>query len=123
MTDSPATIVGNCTREPTLHYSPSGSAVASFGVAVNHRKKVGDKYEDDPSFFDVTCFGDLAENVGESIQKGTRVIVVGRWKQESWEKDGEKRSKHVLIADEVAASVKFATVVVERVERQGPGHD
>jgi single-strand DNA-binding protein len=112
------TIAGNAVREPELRFSQGGLSIASFGIAYSTRKK-GDngQWEDgETSFFDVTCFGQLADNVAESIHKGDRVIVTGTLKQRSWEaKDsGEKRSKVEIIADEVGPSLKWATTVVER---------
>ncbi len=72
------------------------------------------------SFFDVTAWQQLAENVAESVQKGTRVIVTGRLDQRSWEtQDGEKRSKIEIVADEVGPSVRYATAAVTKNERRG----
>jgi single-strand DNA-binding protein len=70
------------------------------------------------SFFDVTCWRDLAEHVAESVGKGNRVVVYGRLDQNTWEtKDGDKRSKVRIVADEVAASLRWATANVERAQR------
>lgn len=121
---STVTVVGNVTRDPELRFTPSGTAVATFGVASNRRwkNKVTDEWEEAVSFFDVVAWRDLAEHVTESIQRGARVIVVGRLEQRSWEtKDGEKRSKIEVVADEVGPSLRWATAQVERVERQKPG--
>ena len=103
------TIVGNMTRDPELRFTPGGLAVAGFGVAVNRKR--GE--EEQTSFFDVTAFGTLAENVCE-IGKGTRVIVVGRLEQRSWEQDGNKRSKVEIVADSIGPDVRWATVAVTR---------
>src|SRR5699024_1581580 len=109
-------VVGNVTRDPELRFTPGGMSIASFGVAWNRRKQDG---EDEVSFFDVTCFRDLADNVAESIHKGTRVIIYGALSQRSWEtSDGDKRSKVEIIADEVAPSLKWATASVTRNERK-----
>lgn len=120
MSDSPCTLVGNCTRDPELRYLPSGVALTTFGLAVNHRYKKGDAWESETSFFDVKCWRELAENVAESIVKGTRVLVSGRLAVESWEKDGETKSKVVLNADECGPSLKWATCEVVKIERRGP---
>jgi single-strand DNA-binding protein len=104
-----STIVGNLTRDPELRFTPSGLAVASLSVAVNRKR--GE--EEVVSFFDVTAFGTLAENVCE-LGKGTRVIVVGRLEQRSWEQDGNKRSKVELVADSIGPDVRWATVTVTR---------
>lgn len=118
-------IVGNCTRDPELRYTNSGMQVASFGVAVNERRRNPDsgQWEDgDTSFFDITCFRELAENVAESIGKGSRVIVTGTLRQRSWDTDdGQKRSKVEVIADEVGPSLRWATAQVERIGRSGGG--
>ena len=113
-----ATIAGNCIRDVELRFSQGGLSIASFGVAYSTRKRndAGQWEDGETSFFDVTCFGQLAENVAESIHKGDRVIVTGNLRQRSWEaKDsGEKRSKVEIIADEVGPSLKWATTTVER---------
>jgi single-strand DNA-binding protein len=112
------TIVGNMTRDAELRFTSSGTAVASFGVVFNKRTKNGDKWEDgDPQFFDVTCWRSLAENVAESLEKGTRVVVTGRLEYQTWEKDGDKRSKVQIVADEVGPSLRWATAEVSKTER------
>lgn len=106
------TIVGNATRDPELRFTPGGQAVASFGVAYNYKPKDGDERV---SFFDVTCWGSLAENVAESVAKGTRVLVAGRLEQRSWETDaGEKRNKVEIVADSVSPDLRWASAVVTR---------
>lgn len=117
--DNTVTIVGNVTRDPELRYLQSGTALASFGVAWNNRYKDrnGEQVEE-TSFFDVTCWRDLADNVAESISKGDRVIIYGRLDQRSWEtQDGEKRSKVEIQADDVAPSLKWATAQISKVRR------
>jgi len=88
------TVVGNVTRDPELRYTPSGASVVNFGVAWNRRYERNGQQIEDVSFFDITCWSNLADNVAASITKGTRVIVTGRLDQRSWEgQNGEKRSK------------------------------
>lgn len=112
-------LVGNVTRDPELRYTQSGMSIAKFGVAWNRRKQDG---EEEVSFFDVTCFRSLAENVAESVTKGTRVLVQGTLKQDSWEtQDGQRRSKVEIIADEVAPSLTWATAQITRNEFRGGG--
>ena len=112
-------LMGNLTRDPELRFTPGGAPVASFGLAWNRRDQNG---EDVTSFFDVTCWRDLAENVAESITKGSRVIVYGRLDQRSWEnQDGERRSKVEIVADDVAPSLKWATAELTRNEFRGDG--
>ena len=115
--DNTVTIVGNVTRDPELRYTPAGAAVANFGVAWNRK---GQNDEDVVSFFDVRCWRNLAENVSESISKGSSVIVYGRLDQRSWEnQDGERRSKVEIVADDVAPSLKWATADLTRNEFRG----
>jgi single-strand DNA-binding protein len=80
-------LVGNLTREPELRFTQGGMAVATFGLAVNRRvqNRQTNDWEDRTSFFDVVCYGSLGENVAESVTKGSRVLVVGRLEQRSWE--------------------------------------
>jgi single-strand DNA-binding protein len=118
------TIVGNLTRDPEMRYTPTGKSNTTFGVAVNRswRNQQTQEWEERTSFFNVVTWGNLAENVSSSLQKGMRVLVTGRLEQRSWETDqGEKRSVIEIIADEVGPSLVFATADVHRVERSGPG--
>jgi len=120
------TIVGNATRDPEVRYTPSGQAVATFGVAVNRRwqNRQTNEWEEAVSFFDVTAWQQLAENVAESITKGSRVVVSGRLDQRSWEtNEGEKRSKVEIVADEIAPSLKYATAAVTRNPKKDGNYD
>jgi single-strand DNA-binding protein len=122
MADNNVSVVGNCTRDPELRFTPSGQAVANFGLAVNRRwqNRQTQEWEEATSFFDVTCWQQLAENVAETVQKGTRIVVTGRLDQRSWEtQDGDKRSKVEIVADEVAPSLKWATAEITKNERRG----
>ncbi len=119
--DNSVTVIGNCTRDPELRFTNSGKAVASFGVAYSTRRRTQDgTWEDgDTSFFDVSCWDQLAENVCESIQKGNRIVVTGRLQQRSWENaEGEKRSKVEIVADDVSPSLRWATVQITRNEKR-----
>ena len=117
--DNTVTVVGNVTRDPELRFTPGGAPVANFGLAWN-RKDQND--EEVVSFFDITCWRSLAENVAESITKGQRVIVYGRLDQRSWEnQEGERRSKVEIVADEVAPSLVWATAEITRTEFRGGG--
>ena len=117
--DNTVTVVGNITRDPELRFAQSGMAIAQFGVAWNRKRQ---DQEDEVSFFDVTCFRQLAENVAESLKKGARVVVYGTLQQRSWETDnGDRRSKVEILADDVAPSLRWATVEVTRNESQGGG--
>ena len=113
------TVVGNVTRDPELRFTPGGAAVASFGLAWNRK---GQNDEEIVSFFDITCWRGLAENVAESITKGSRVVVYGRLDQSSWEdKEVNRRSKVEIVADDVAPSLMWATAEITRNEFRGDG--
>lgn len=117
-------LIGNITRDPELRFTPSGAAVANFGLAVNRRwrNQQTNEWEEQVSFFDVVCWRELAENVAESLTKGSRVMVSGRLDQRSWETDnGEKRSKVEVVADEIGPSLRWATAQVTRNERRDGG--
>ncbi len=116
------TVIGNLTDDPELRFTPSGQAVANFGVAVNRRwqNRQTQEWEEATSFFDISCWQQLAENVAESVQKGTRVVITGRLDQRSWEtQDGDKRSKVEIVADDVAPSLRWATADITKNERRG----
>jgi single-strand DNA-binding protein len=123
MSGNSITIVGNITRDPELRFTPSGQANARIGVAVNRRwqDKGSGEWNEATSFFDVICWRELAENVSESLKRGTRVIVTGRLEQRTWEQEGNKRSVVEIIADEVAPSLRWATAKVEKTERRSGG--
>jgi single-strand DNA-binding protein len=114
------TVVGNTTADPQLRFTASGQAAASFGLAVNRRwqNRQTNEWEEGVSFFDVVCWGQLAENTAQSLTKGCRVVVTGRLEQRSWETaEGERRSKIEITADEVAPSLRWATAAITRIER------
>jgi single-strand DNA-binding protein len=116
------TITGNLTREPEIRYTREGQATAQLGVAVNRRwqDRTTQEWQESTSFFDVICWRDLAENVALSLTKGMRVVVTGRLEHRTWEtEEGEHRSKVEITADEVGASLRFATAEVHKVERRG----
>jgi single-strand DNA-binding protein len=92
-------LLGNLTRDPEVRYTPSGTPVATLGLAVNNRMKQGDEWKDDPCFIDVVVFGKQAESCGEYLSKGQPVLVEGRLRYRTWEgQDGQKRSKHEVSA-------------------------
>jgi single-strand DNA-binding protein len=118
------TLVGNLTRDPELRFTPNGAPVVTFGVAVNRRWQNRDsqQWEEQTSFFNVTCWRDLAHNVAETLQKGSRVIVSGRLDQRSWQtQEGDKRSVVEVVADEVGPSLRWATASITRNERREGG--
>lgn len=123
--DNQVVVVGNLTRDPELRYTPNGAALVKLGIAVSRRVRddVSGQWKDaDTSFFDVTAWRTLAENAAESLTQGTRVVVVGRLRTNSWETaEGERRSKVEIEAEEIAPSLKWASAKVERQGR-GAGH-
>lgn len=119
--DNTVTVVGNVTRDPELRFTQGGMAVVNFGVAWNKRRNDG---EDEVSFFDVTCFRQLAENVADSVTKGARVVIYGTLSQRSWEtQQGDRRSKVEILADDVAPSLKWASAEITRNEFRGGSDD
>jgi single-strand DNA-binding protein len=123
--DNQVMLVGNLTDDPELRFTPNGAAVANFRLAVTPRVREGDSWKDgETSFFRINVWRQQAENVAETLQKGTRCIVVGRLRTRSWETpEGEKRSVTEVEADEIGPSLKFATAKVERSSRGGSGGD
>jgi single-strand DNA-binding protein len=124
--DNSVTVVGNLTRDPELRYTPSGQAQCTVGVAVNRvwtDRQTNEKKEN-VSFFNVVLWREMAENAGECLTKGMRVIVTGRLEQRSWEtQEGEKRNVVEIIADEIGPSIRWATAEVKRNERRGGDFD
>lgn len=123
--DTNLTLVGNLTADPELRYTPTGMAVANFTVASTPRvyNKQTSEWEDGSSLF-LRCnvWRQAAENVAESLQRGSRVIVTGRLKQRSYEtKEGDKRTVYEVEVDEVGPSLRNASAAVKRTEREKSG--
>ncbi len=115
--DNNATVTGNVTRDPEHKVTNGGMSIANFGIAWNKRKQDG---EDETSFFDVSCFRALADNVIESLNKGDRVTVTGHFQQDRWTTpEGENRSKVSFVADDVSPSLKWATASIQRNPKSG----
>ena len=121
--ENTVTLVGNITDDPELRFTPSGLPVANFTVAVNRRVPKDGGWEDKlEGFFRCSCWRDMAENVAESLTKGSRVMVVGRLQQRSWEdQEGNKRSAVEVQVDEVGPSLRWATARPERSQRSSGG--
>jgi single-strand DNA-binding protein len=96
-------LLGNLTRDPEVRYTPSGTAVASFAIAVNRKYKQGEETKDEVSYIDIVVFGKTAENCGQYLNKGDAILVEGRLQQRRWDdKDsGQKRSKVEVVAQVV----------------------
>ena len=123
--DTVITIIGNITGDPELRFTPSGAAVANFTVASTPRAfdRQSNEWKDGETLF-MRCsvWRDAAENVAESLQRGTRVIVSGRLKSRSYEtKEGEKRTVFEIEVDEVGPSLRYATAKVNKTQRGGGG--
>lgn len=90
-------LVGNLTRDVELKYTAGNTAVTEIGLAVNDRVKKNNEWVDETTFVDVTLWGRTAEVASEYLSKGSSVLIEGRLKLDTWEKDGQKRSKlHVI---------------------------
>jgi len=95
-------VAGNLTRDPELKYIPSGSAVCHFGLAINRKYKTKDGgLQDDVVFLDIEAWGKTGEAVAKYLTKGSKALVEGRLKLDSWEKDGVKKSKLKVVAIDV----------------------
>jgi single-strand DNA-binding protein len=95
------TLIGRLTRDAELKYTSGGMAIASFAIAVNRRRKNGDQWEEEASFFDIKLFGKSAEGLKQYLVKGKQVAIGGELRQDRWEQDGQPRSKVVVIANNV----------------------
>jgi single-strand DNA-binding protein len=125
MSENSVTLVGNLTDDPELRFTAQGAAVANFRIAVSKRirdPQTNEWKDGDTSFFRVNVWRQLAENVAESLARGTRVIVTGTLKMRQWEtQEGEKRSVVEVEATEVGPSLKWATAKMEKTSRQSGG--
>ncbi|RKX94180.1 MAG: single-stranded DNA-binding protein [Spirochaetes bacterium] len=94
-------LVGRLTRDAELKYTNAGTAVCKFSLAVNRRKRSGDQWTDEVSYFDVVLWGKQGEAIQQYLGKGKQVAVNGELRQNRWEQDGQKRSKVEIIAGNV----------------------
>ena len=119
------TICGNLAADPELRFTPSGAAVANFRVLSTPRtfdRQKNEFVDGDTLAMNCSIWREAAENVAESLTKGTRVIVQGRLVQRSYEdRDGQKRTVVELQVDEVGPSLKYASAKVTRAQRSGNG--
>jgi single-strand DNA-binding protein len=95
------TLIGRLTRDSELKYSSGGAAIASLSIAVNSKKKQGDRWVDEVDYFDCTLFGKQAESLNQYLNKGKQIGITGRLKQNRWEKDGQNYSKVVVIVNQI----------------------
>lgn len=102
MSINQVSITGNLTRDPELRATQGGTAVLSFGIAVNDRRKnASGHWEDVPNFFECVTFGNRATALSDILTKGMKVAIAGKLHYSSWEKDGQKHSKVDIIANEI----------------------
>ena len=123
--DTVITVIGNLTADPELRFTPSGAAVANFTVASTPRtfdRQTNEWKDGDALVLRCNIWREAAENVTESLTKGSRVIVQGRLKQRSYEtREGEKRTVVELEVDEIGPSLRYATATVNKASRGGGG--
>ncbi|MEP7160908.1 MAG: single-stranded DNA-binding protein [Dermatophilaceae bacterium] len=123
--DTTLTIIGNLTGDPELRFTPSGAAVANFTVASTPRmydRNSGEWKDGETLFMRCSIWRDAAENVAESLGRGTRVVVSGRLKSRSYEtKEGEKRTVVELEVDEIGPSLRYASAKITKSQRGGGG--
>jgi single-strand DNA-binding protein len=109
-------LIGNLTKNPEVRYTPSGTPVTNFSLAVNRRFRQADDLKEEVCYIDIVVFGKQAEHCGQYLSKGNGVIVDGRLQQRRWEtEDGQKRSKHEVVAQTV-------TFLPKRPESGGEPH-
>jgi single-strand DNA-binding protein len=94
-------LIGNLTKDPELRYTPQGTPVASFRLAVNYRYKQSDEAKQETIFIDNVVFGKQAESCSKYLNKGSSVLVEGRLQERRWESEGQQRSKFEVIAQSV----------------------
>jgi single-strand DNA-binding protein len=117
------TRVGNLTRDPVLRFSPKGVAWVACGLAVSRRQAGPDGgwQELPPEFYELVCFGDMAECLAQSLAAGDRVVAYGRLEEQPWTgADGVEHATRRLVAEDVGVSVRFRPVEVVRAERRTP---
>jgi single-strand DNA-binding protein len=94
-------LIGNLTKDPELKYTTGGTPVANMRLAVNQKFKVQDDMKEEVLFIDVVVWGNQGEACSQHLSKGSQCLVEGRLKERSWEKDGEKKSKVEIVAQNV----------------------
>lgn len=116
------TIVGNLCADPELRETSGGVAVADLRIAENRNyQDSSGEWQQSTAYYSVQVWRKTAEHAVESLHRGDRVVAVGRMRQDQWTTEtGEKRSRYVVDADELAASVRFATVDITKPERPEP---
>lgn len=94
-------LIGNLTKDPELRYTPQGTPVATFRLAVNYQYKQGDEMKKETTFIDIVVFGRQAESCSQYLNKGSSALVEGRLQERRWESEGQQRSKFEVVAQAV----------------------
>lgn len=117
------TIIGNLTNDPELKFIPSGAAVANFTIAATPRqfdRAAGEWKDGETLFLRCSIWREAAENLAESLTRGTRVIATGKLKSRTYEKDGEKRTAIEFDVDEIGPSLRYATATPTKTIKGSP---
>lgn len=112
-------LIGNLTKDPELRYTPQGTPVSTFRLAVNYRHKQGDDFKQDTTFIDIVVFGKQAETCSQYLNKGSAALVEGRLQERRWESEGQQRSKFEVVAQ----SVKFLSQGRRGGSQEGGGEE
>ena len=123
---APITLAGQVGKAPELRFSQSGKAVASFSVVTDKRqlnKQTNEWESTSTTWWRCTAFGEMAENLVESLEQGAAVIVTGRVEEESWEdkQTGQKRTAMKVLVDDIGPSLRYATAKVSKAQRGNGG--
>jgi single-strand DNA-binding protein len=94
-------LIGRLTRDAETKFTQNGQAVCKFSLAVNRKRKVGDQWEDEASFFDAVLWGRQAETLNQYLTKGKQIAIEGELRQDRWEQDGQKRSKVEIVVNNI----------------------
>lgn len=112
-------LVGNLTKDPELRYTPQGTPVSTFRLAVNYRYRQSDDMKQETTFIDIVVFGKQAESCSQYLNKGSSALVEGRLQERRWESDGQQRSKFEIVAQ----SVRFLSTRREAPQETAGGSD
>ena len=95
-------LIGNLTRDPEMRYTPQGTSVCNFGIAVNRKYKQGDEMKEEVTYVNIVVFGKQGDACGQYLNKGKSVLVEGRLQERRWEtEEGQKRSRHEVVAQNI----------------------
>jgi single-strand DNA-binding protein len=117
-------VIGRVTMDPDLRYTPRGTPVLSFRIAVNRRYKSGEEWKDDTYFFSITAWAQLAERLGERLKKGSPVLVQGELRSRSWDtQSGEKRTAVEILARSASLLEKLPGAEPESAPERPPAEE